>query len=151
MHEVNAAIEEMRKDHDPLASHIFVSGRLYPRQIQHQERQGASFVGSAQLAAGMRSRVSWRPWKVQAPFRDGSSASVRANPHACAKGRTGLRATVVNDVQARGFTAATPQSILHKSPRLTGYLQMRRPSTRFPWVQGWGEFLELNTTPAQKP
>ena len=27
--EVNAAIEEMRREHDPLASHIFVSRRLY--------------------------------------------------------------------------------------------------------------------------
>ena len=29
MREVNAAIEEMRRDHDPLASHIFVSRRHY--------------------------------------------------------------------------------------------------------------------------
>jgi len=29
MHEVNAAIEEMRKEHDPLAVHIFVSRRNY--------------------------------------------------------------------------------------------------------------------------
>ena len=27
--EVNAAIEELRSEHDPLASHIFVSRRLY--------------------------------------------------------------------------------------------------------------------------
>jgi hypothetical protein len=30
--EVNAAIEEMRREHDPLASHIFVSRRLYQKQ-----------------------------------------------------------------------------------------------------------------------
>ena len=29
MREVNAAIEEMRSEHDPLASHIFVSRRHY--------------------------------------------------------------------------------------------------------------------------
>jgi hypothetical protein len=29
MREVNAAIEEMQRDHDPLASHIFVSRRQY--------------------------------------------------------------------------------------------------------------------------
>ena len=29
MREVNAAIEEMQRDHDPLASHIFVSRRHY--------------------------------------------------------------------------------------------------------------------------
>ena len=29
MREVNAAIDEMRKDHEPLASHIFVSRRAY--------------------------------------------------------------------------------------------------------------------------
>jgi hypothetical protein len=31
MREVNAAIEEMRREHDPLASHIFVSRRQYQR------------------------------------------------------------------------------------------------------------------------
>ena len=29
MREVNAATEEMRKEHDPLASHIFVARRQY--------------------------------------------------------------------------------------------------------------------------
>ena len=32
MREVNAAIEEMRGEHDPLASHIFVSRRVYERK-----------------------------------------------------------------------------------------------------------------------
>jgi hypothetical protein len=30
--EVNAAIEEMQREHDPLASHIFVSRRLYQQK-----------------------------------------------------------------------------------------------------------------------
>jgi hypothetical protein len=29
MREVNAAIEDMQREHDPLASHIFVSRRQY--------------------------------------------------------------------------------------------------------------------------
>jgi len=32
MREMNAAIDEMRSEHDPLASPIFVSRRLYQRQ-----------------------------------------------------------------------------------------------------------------------
>ena len=32
MREVNAAIEEMRREHDPLASHIFVSRRVYQKK-----------------------------------------------------------------------------------------------------------------------
>jgi hypothetical protein len=32
MREVNAAIEEMRREHDPLASYIFVSRRLYQKK-----------------------------------------------------------------------------------------------------------------------
>ena len=31
MREVNAAIEELRSEHDPLTVHIFVSRRTYPR------------------------------------------------------------------------------------------------------------------------
>jgi hypothetical protein len=38
MREVNAAIEEMRGEHDPLAVHIFVSRRQY-RNARHEGRQ----------------------------------------------------------------------------------------------------------------
>ena len=34
MREVNAAIEEMRREHDPLASHIFVSRRVYIQRVR---------------------------------------------------------------------------------------------------------------------
>ena len=34
MREVNAAIEEMREEHDPLASHIFVSRRVYIQRVR---------------------------------------------------------------------------------------------------------------------
>ena len=37
MREVNAAIEEMRRKQDPLASHIFVSRRLYRNDAKKRE------------------------------------------------------------------------------------------------------------------
>ena len=47
MREVNAAIEEMRKDHDPLAVHIFVSRRNY-RNV-HDTKSGKRHQVSARL------------------------------------------------------------------------------------------------------
>jgi hypothetical protein len=47
MHEVNAANEEMRKDHVPLASHIFVSGRLY------QDKSNTKSGKRQHLSAGL--------------------------------------------------------------------------------------------------
>ena len=50
MREVNAAIEEMREEHDPLASHIFVSRRVYQKKSdtksgkRHHLSAGLSFV-----------------------------------------------------------------------------------------------------------
>ena len=38
MREMNAAIDEMRREHDPFASHIFVSCRNYKRT--HDTRRG---------------------------------------------------------------------------------------------------------------
>jgi hypothetical protein len=152
MHEVNAAIEEMRKDHDPLASHIFVSRRVYQDKSQHQERQAASFVGSAQLAAGMRSRISWRPRKVGA-LLGGSSASVRATPACRRQGQRSDERSGCGRSQTTSKLAASPlpgpnQSFV-KSPRMTRHLQMRGTSTRFLRVHVWGEFLGVNTMPAQ--
>ena len=46
--EVNAAIEEMRSEHDPLASHIFVSRRLY--QGQSDTKSGKRHHLSARLS-----------------------------------------------------------------------------------------------------
>ena len=48
MHEVNAAIEEMRSEHDPLASHIFVSRRLY--QNMSDTKDGKRHRLSARLS-----------------------------------------------------------------------------------------------------
>jgi len=48
MREVNAAIEEMRGEHDPLASHIFVSGRLY--QDKSNTKSGKRHHLSARLS-----------------------------------------------------------------------------------------------------
>ena len=46
--EVNAAIEEMRSEHDPLASHIFVSRRLY--QNMSDTKDGKRHRLSARLS-----------------------------------------------------------------------------------------------------
>ena len=48
MREVNAVIEEMRKEHDPLASHIFVSRRLY--QNKSDTKSGKRHHLSARLS-----------------------------------------------------------------------------------------------------
>ena len=48
MREVNATIEEMRKDHDPLAVHIFVSRRNY-RNV-HDTKSGKRSATAARLS-----------------------------------------------------------------------------------------------------
>ena len=48
MREVNAAIEEMRREHDPLASHIFVSRRAY--QNMSDTKSGKRHHLSARLS-----------------------------------------------------------------------------------------------------
>ena len=48
MSEVNAAIEEMRSEHDPLASHIFVSRRVY--QAKSDTKSGKRHHLSARLS-----------------------------------------------------------------------------------------------------
>jgi hypothetical protein len=55
MREVNAAIEEMRREHDPLASHIFVSRRLYQNMSdtksgkRHHVAAGLSWQSACEL------------------------------------------------------------------------------------------------------
>ena len=48
MHEVNAAIDEMRREHDPLASHIFISRRPY--QMMSDTKSGGRHQVSARLS-----------------------------------------------------------------------------------------------------
>jgi hypothetical protein len=48
MREVNAAVEEMRREHDPLASHIFVSRRHY--QNKSDTKSGKRHDLSARLS-----------------------------------------------------------------------------------------------------
>ena len=48
MREVNAAIEEMRREHDPLASHIFISRRIY-RNV-HDTKSGKRSDTAARLS-----------------------------------------------------------------------------------------------------
>jgi hypothetical protein len=64
MREVNADIEEMRKEHDSLASHIFVSRRNFRRTNDTKSGKRHHFVSAAQLAAGVRSWVSWDSRRV---------------------------------------------------------------------------------------
>ena len=63
MREVNAAIEEMRREHDPLASHIFVSRRLYQKKSDTKsgKRHHLSARLSWQQACDLGfPRKSWR-------------------------------------------------------------------------------------------
>ena len=48
MSEVNAAIDEMRREHDPLVSHLFVSRRQYQRMSD--TKSGKRCQVSAQLS-----------------------------------------------------------------------------------------------------
>ena len=65
MHEVNTAIEEMRKDHDPLASHIFVSRRNY--RNMHDTKSGKRSDTAArfswQSACDLGFRVTLSEWE----------------------------------------------------------------------------------------
>ena len=65
MHEVNGAIEEMRRDHDPLASHIFVSRRLYQDKSNTKsgKRHHLSARLSWQLACDLGFRGDLEEWE----------------------------------------------------------------------------------------
>jgi hypothetical protein len=58
MREVNAAIEEMRGEHDPLASHIFVARRLY--QNISDTKSGKRHHLSARLSWQRASELGFR-------------------------------------------------------------------------------------------
>ena len=65
MCEVNAAIEEMRREHDPLASHIFVSRRNY--RNAHDTKGGKRRENAARLsykeACELGFRGSFNEWE----------------------------------------------------------------------------------------
>ncbi len=65
MREVNAAIEEMRREHDPLAVHIFVSRRNY-RNV-HDTKSGKRSETAARLswqsACDLGFRGDLREWE----------------------------------------------------------------------------------------
>jgi len=65
MREVNAAIEELRGDHDPLASHIFVSRRLYQKMSDTKsgQRHRLSAQLSWQQACDLGFRGDWGEWE----------------------------------------------------------------------------------------
>ena len=58
MREVNAAIEEMRSEHDPLASHIFVSRRQY--RNANDTKSGKRREVTARLSYGQASELGFR-------------------------------------------------------------------------------------------
>ena len=58
MREVNAAIEEMRREHDPLASHIFVSRRHY--RNAHDTKGGKRREVAARLSYGEACALGFR-------------------------------------------------------------------------------------------
>ena len=63
--EVNAAIEEMRREHDPLASHIFVSRRNYRNvdDTKSGKRQHLSARLSWQQACDLGFRGDLSEWE----------------------------------------------------------------------------------------
>ena len=65
MREVQAAIEELRKDHDPLASHIFVSRRQYQRMsdTKSSKRHHVSARLSWQQARELGFRGDLEEWE----------------------------------------------------------------------------------------
>jgi hypothetical protein len=58
MREVNAAIEEMQRDHDPLASHIFVSRRHY--RNAHDTKGGKRREVAARLSYSEACELGFR-------------------------------------------------------------------------------------------
>ena len=81
MREVNAAIEEMRREHDPLTSHIFLSRRLY--QNTSDSKSGKRHHLSARLSWQQACDwVSRGPRRVGPAFRGRSSASLKVAPAA---------------------------------------------------------------------
>jgi len=65
MREVNAAIEEMRTEHDPLASHIFVSRRNYRnvRDTKSGKRSDTAARLSWQSACDLGFRGNLGEWE----------------------------------------------------------------------------------------
>ena len=65
MGEVNAAIEEMRREHDPLASHIFVSRRNYRNMndTKSGKRRDAAARVSWQSACDLGFRGTLGEWE----------------------------------------------------------------------------------------
>jgi hypothetical protein len=66
MREVNAAIEEMQREHDPLASHIFVSRRNYRNVPDSKSGQTKQYRCTPQLAIRLRPGISRDPRRMGA-------------------------------------------------------------------------------------
>ncbi len=65
MREVDAAVQEMRAEHDPLAVHIFVSRRQYRRMpdTKSGKRLGTAARSSWQQACDLGFRGSLGEWE----------------------------------------------------------------------------------------
>jgi len=65
MREVNAATEEMRGQHDPLASHIFVSRRNYSRthDTKSGKRRDTAALLTGQSACDLGFRGTLGEWE----------------------------------------------------------------------------------------
>ena len=77
--EVEAVVETMRAEHDPLASHIFVSRRHYQNVIRYKEREAARDVGAVKLANRLRTRVSRQFGRMGAVDGCGCASVAHAN------------------------------------------------------------------------
>ena len=64
MREVNAAIEEMRREHDPLAVHIFVPRRKYRNVNDTKSGKTKRYRCAPQLAVCLRAGISRNPRRM---------------------------------------------------------------------------------------
>jgi hypothetical protein len=69
IHEVDAALEEIRANHDSLALHIFTSRQGIPDDVRYQEREAARAYGTAQLAKSARTWFPRQRCGMEAPAR----------------------------------------------------------------------------------
>ena len=78
MREVNAAIEEMRREHDPLASHIFISRRIY-RNV-HDTKSGKRSDTGARLSWQQACDLGFRSDLDESYYRTRTPSSALASP-----------------------------------------------------------------------
>jgi hypothetical protein len=65
LRETESILEKMRAEHDPLASHIFVSRRQYRNMSDTKSGKRSETALACELADGVRSWVSGQPGRVE--------------------------------------------------------------------------------------